>query len=404
MFFYIKKNNLGIYLSLLLIITVVFGIHIYFFKKFSIIDHDFKYHLYFASKIFENNSILSNEIPIHVSTHSLYHILAIVFSMLTGLSLQTAGYYLVPLLSYLILGTIIYNRTSRYKFGNNTGFSFSPAIITLCLMLVGPISFFTFPNLFLGYIGITVYHNPTQILATPLALAVFFLVSEMLTKTTLSKSRLLCLGLATVASLMAKPSYIICLLPALLLLYMYKAYKKIFLNSNLVFFFLSINILVLSWQYWLTYAVQGHETATKIIFAPFLVMGHFAGALAPKLLASVLFPATVYLLFFATARKDARLNLAWLTFGIALVYTYFLAESGHRLYHGNFLWGSFTSLFILFVVSMLFLMKEKNIKTGRELLAIKNNPRLSCCIFIFGLHVLSGVLYYGKILCGGWFG
>lgn len=399
MFEYIFKNQkLSSYISLICLIVLVFGIQIYLFKKVEVENKDITYHLNMAQKMLENNSIVSPNIPSHISARPLYHLLAITFSIITGASLITSGYYLVLLLSYLILAITIYKALIAATIeSENNSFSNHALIIslTLCLMLVGPVSLFSFPKFYFGYIGITVYHNPTQILAKPLSLITFLLLADSLNRTASSMKFKLCLGLISILLLLTKPSYIICLIPSIFLFAMLKLYKREPINLSLIFFFLAANAMVLAWQYWLTYGYGlNNQDHNKIIFAPFLVMRHFAdfSQLLPRLIASVLFPITVYLVFFDAAKKDATLNLAWLTFGVSLFYTYFLAESGSRLYDGNFLWGSQTCLFILFFASTIFLIKEK------KMLPIRKNLMSSfLCIITFSLHLLSGLLNYFSI-------
>lgn len=409
MFTHPKNDKSANYIGLIVLITLIFGIQLYFLQKLGVNDGDYKGHLDFTRKMIQNNSIISKDIPSFISAHPLYHMLTITFSKIIGVSLKVAGYYLVPLLSYIILGLVIYRVLVKEKIKvDNNGFSILDAlIITLCLMLVGPVSFFSYPNLYLGYIGINVYHSPTQILVKPLSLITFLLLIKGLNRRTNSKSFKLCLALVAASSLMAKPSYLICLIPALFLFTMLKLYKNELINLNLIIFFLAVNGLVLACQYWLTLGINDPDHVNKVIFAPFLVMRYYANnSLLLRLIASILFPITVYLALFSSAKKDTTLNLAWLTFGVSLFYTYFLAFTygGSSWVHGDFTWGSQISLFILFVVSTIFLIREKTVRINGELLSIKKDPRLSLCILTFSLHLLSGLLYYFKVLCGGWFG
>ena len=434
MFGYFKSWKLINYISLLALIVLIFGLELYFFQN-SIHNGDFKAYLDLTQKIINNNYIM----PIEAFPNPLYIFLVIIFSKVKGISLNSAGYFFIPLLSYIALGLLMYKNVIKNKVVLNDNYSHDGVIITLCLMLAGPISFLTFPNMYMGYIGINIYHSPTQILAQPLALGVFLLLLSGLERKTISKHFMLSLAVVAFLSLLAKPSYLICLIPALFLFSLFKLYKKYFININLIFFFFLVNFLVILWQYWLTYGASDLDNTTRIIFAPFavmrnnadmawkywqsygifgknfvtnhkiisipfLLMFNFTYSLLPRYIASICFPATVYLAFFDTAKKTASLNLAWLTFGIALLYSCFLAESGYRMYHGNFFSGLHTSLFVLFVSSALFLIKEKNFRISKEVLSIKKNPRLFFCSCIFFLHVMSGTVYYFKIASGGWFG
>jgi len=438
MFGYFKNIRPVYFIIFLILIIFIFGFEIYFFKNNIFSNGDFEFYIDLTQKIIYNNYIIPNE----VFPNPLFIFLTMAASKIKGVSLNVASYFFVPLFSYIILGLLILKRLINVinnKVGFDNNYSRDAIFIALCLMLVGPISFITFPNLFIGYIGINIYHSPTQILAQPLALGVFLLLLSGLEQRTSSKYFMLSLAIVTFLSLLAKPSYLICLIPALFLFALFKLYKKTFINLNLIFFFFLVNFLVIAWQYWLTYGPGDPDTTTHIIFAPFAVLHNhvmlarqywlnfvFSGtildsthetflapflamflsaySLLPRLIASICFPAAVYLAFFDTAKKTTSLNVAWLTFGVALVYSCFMAESGYRMYHGNFLGGMATSLFILFVCSAFFLIKENNLKIRKDLLSFKKNPKLAFCSCVFCLHLLSGILYYFKIVCGGWFG
>jgi hypothetical protein len=82
--------------------------------------------------------------------------------------------------------------------------------------------------------------------------------------------------------------------------------------------------------------------------------------------------------------------LAWLAFLIAAFQNYFLAESGARLYHWNFVWGANITLFILFVVSLMLLL-ELNRPLPESL---KARSKLYALLGIFALHVMSGIVWY----------
>src|SRR5690606_9327 len=91
-------------------------------------------------------------------------------------------------------------------------------------------------------------------------------------------------------------------------------------------------VLILGWQYLLTYGPQQNRLyegeEASILFAPlelFLVHWHVAPLnLLSELVVSLLFPIAVYVLYFREARQDHLLNIAWLIFiaGQALAYLF----------------------------------------------------------------------------------
>src|SRR5207248_602892 len=131
-----------------------------------------------------------------------------------------------------------------------------------------------------------------------------------------------------------------------------------------------------------------------IIFAPLKVYSLYSSWLLPKFILSILFPLTVYLLYFRRATQDFALNLSWLIFLIGSFYAYFLAESGPRFDAGNFGWGAQIALFILFVWSVKFLIRQEIATRGECVGATKRSKRCVTCIMAFGLHLVSGFGWY----------
>lgn len=314
-------------------------------------------------------------------------------------------------LLHIILGVVVY-RFLRHAFSRHPALPAPSilALITLLLLLVAPVTLFQWisndPFRYVSYIGINVYHNPTITVLKPLALLLFWFslhsFAERDTPLSAPTGMLLIAttALLTILSTIAKPSYIICLGPGLVLLAAYRIVRKQPVNLRaLAYGVLLPAFVVLLWQYRLTYAATTDLPETKIVFAPFEVMLRFASmpVLLAKFLLSILFPLCVLALFFRDAIKCVSLNLAWLVFGVGAAYGYLLAETGIRKATGNFLWGTQTSLFILFVVSVAFLVTRAG-GMSPFLRAAWSDWRRLACLLAFGLHVASGILYYVAII------
>jgi hypothetical protein len=156
-------------------------------------------------------------------------------------------------------------------------------------------------------------------------------------------------------------------------------------------------LVTLGWQYRFTYtsAAPGIDNMpARIIFAPLGVYSFYSSWLLPKFIASILFPLAVYALYAKRATQDFALNLSWLIFLIGSFYAYFLAESGPRFASGNFLWSAQVALFILFVSSVVFLMRQEIWARGERVAALKLSTRCVICIIVFGLHFVSGLGWY----------
>jgi hypothetical protein len=264
-------------------------------------------------------------------------------------------------------------------------------VLTLCLLIITPI-FILYPLdhlAYLGYIGISGYHNPTSLLCKPLSLLLFYLVIRYGDDTSISRKAVLGIAGLTIVSSLAKPSYLICLLPALVVLVAYRFLSRKKANWSLLGWGVIIPgsaILLLQTYFGMNYL--GVTDQNPISFSPFVVFSHYSGYLFPKFFLSILFPLCVYILYFKDAHRDKSLNISWLVFFFGAFYAYFLAESATNIWAGDFGWGAEISLFILFVFSLIFFIRELSDFQKRD--AYKIYP----LIIIFGLHVIFGILYY----------
>lgn len=322
-------------------------------------------------------------------SHFLYHALVADLRSLAPaqIPISTAG-LIVEMIFRGLLAVLIY-----YLFYSALGMSrrWQAALyvlLTISLMLVTPINLFTFSqqNLYFGYNGINTYHNPTVELLKPLALAVFlYLLPRLLRVRPAGPLAWLTAALLNVLSTLAKPNYTIVILPLFCLLGAYRFLRRQPFNWPLLIWGTIVpTALLLAWQY---FFLTG-EMARGVGFQPFLI---FRPGLRMTSL-SLLFPIAVYLLYFNAARKEVGLNLAWGGLGIAMTYMYLFYEIGEP-YSRNFGWGGRVTLLIVFIFSMLFLLRQRLLRLQ------DGNPRpvdwrYLLCMAIFGAHLLSGVVWY----------
>jgi len=267
-------------------------------------------------------------------------------------------------------------------------------LLTLALMVITAISYLL-PldhQHYLGYITATVYHNPTVVVLKPLALLLFMQMVQLLRQSSpVRPAQVVWLWLLTIVSTLAKPSYAICLFPVviLILIDLLRKRQEAKVKALLAGFVLPM-ILLLCWQYLVTFSGNGADGGGGFRWAP-LMLHAVSGDLLPKFLLSVLFPLCVYAAFFSAARRDVALNLSWMVFGVSAVYMYGFVESGARMMHFNLGWGAQVSLFLLYVSSVVFLIRQR---AGREAPAPLLRFRPLLCWLVFALHVYSGVCWW----------
>lgn len=284
-----------------------------------------------------------------------------------------------------------------------TGIQTRVGVLAIVAMVIGllvltPVALFHAMDgrYYFGYIGINVWHNPTVISAKPFVLLTFLATlagfperSELEVKTSIGK--IITFALIVVVGAMAKPSFIMCLLPAVLLLAICRSVlfgqpvRWVYLGAGL---FLP-TIGVLAWQSWIYSRYTGGAHA---IFSPLATMSAMSRHLGPKLLLSIVFPVVCYIAWWPAAKSRVRLNLAWLAFIAGLFLTYFVAET-KRTRHGNFLWSAQLALFVLFVESAIFCIERARVKKPDATYETIKSRRTLACAMAFAAHVIFGLIY-----------
>jgi hypothetical protein len=390
-----KEEILAIGLLLLVSIALFWPVKYPDVKTGTLYGWDYVVHTRFAERMAESRRT--------ETSFFLYEILVIAAHLLKPTSNYLLVGKLVALIFDLVTAVVAYAivRKSVYEIFPNRKWllALTSLAVALSVILVAPVSVLTWGshNLLFGYIGINTTHNPTYLLLKPLALLLFLNSLEIFTYQPGSGSRIrfFLTGLLTILATLAKPNYIICLLPALSLLAFYWSLKKRSLDwQRLILGVILPAVIILGWQYLATYTTDRVLRAEGgIVFAPLAVYARDSGMLLPKFFLSILFPLTVYAMYYKDASKDTSLNLAWLNFIFGAFYTYMLAETGLRFQDGNFKWSGQVTLFILFLISVVFFLRQNSGWLSGRVFR-KSGYALSIGAITFGLHLASGVLFY----------
>lgn len=332
--------------------------------------------------------------------HPLFHLgVLIIYSLFPGTSGPQAG-FMISLLMYIFLGFVIYSFYIRPIWGNRQRWveSIAAIVMTLTLMIVSALTILTWNehNLYLGYVIPNAFHSPTMVVLRPLALLIFMYAVRVF----IEEQRfwgwfpVITAAVLMILTSLAKPNYTISLLPALGLFVIYCFFRKQFVNWRLLILGLALPaMVVIGIQTWMLRdsSVGGGAIAA----APFALFDAWNAndRLPLKFGMSVVFPLVVYILYFPKARRDPSLNLGWLTFAFGAFQTYFLVES-ERVSDGNFIWSGQITVFVLFVVSAAFFLRQIY-EPGK---GFTFSRAAVICIVIWALHVASGVLWYATEL------
>ncbi len=365
---------------------------------------DYADHLDFARSFYA-----SGQPPV---PHFLFH--ALVAALIaTGLvhSFAAAGhlaivacYLAIPLLLYGFLWTLF----------RNSGVG-RPSI----LFLAGLATFLAQPITLnhayaVGFFWPEPYHSPTFIMLKPFAIAGFAGAAWYLSHGGGGDVRLTALfTLATAAGALSKPSFLICVLPAVTILAIYRLARRLpFSVAGLLVGLYVPAAVVLAWQAWVTYSGHGTgEYQDSIEWAPFKFMSLLATHLAAKFLLSIAFPLAVTMAYWRQARRDVILQLSWLCFLFGAVYSYSLVERINWA-AGNFTWSGDIAAFTLFLGSVAFWLRwipSQHSENGHPQWAFW------LCGAVLALHAISGARidwfyfahygcapnYQGGFVCGG---
>ncbi len=269
-----------------------------------------------------------------------------------------------------------------------------PVILTLAIMIIAPINLFTLPahNLYFGYIGITVYHNPPIAICRPLALLHFLMFSKGVSDRTASIRHLVWCGITMVIATLMKPNYALVMVPsAVVFAGMSMLRKDVRTLRFIVFGTLIPALLILVGQFLFTYIAPNVEMGeSHIIFAPLLIYGDRSHYILIKFALSILFPLSVLIVFGRQAFKDRYVTIALWIFVAGAIQSYEFAESGTRMYYGNFLWSAQLGLFLWFIASIRYTVQSFT----RERSLVRWSWKSIVLFAVFSLHVMSGITWY----------
>ncbi len=246
-----------------------------------------------------------------------------------------------------------------------------------------------------GMLNFNIYHNSTYIGMKPFALlAVLFLFRILKTYAEQRMSWKDWVGLAgmMLAATAFKPNFIVGFAVAILVVLIVDFIRvrgKHFLNFVIMGSTVLPGFFLTLYQRAALYEADSAGSQLKIGFLTALraVVKH------PEipLLLSFVFPLVVLAFCIKDLKSDKFYRFAWLHMLINLAMTVMLYETGARLRHGNFFWGSYFAIGVVFILSVVKL---------DELIEKKRMGALTVSSMALGAHVLCWVNYVCTIIKG----
>lgn len=390
----VRRRNLRVAATMCLAVALLSGA-VYFRRIAFPTDNDFSLHVLYTQLLVEGKI---GEIPLETLAHpGLQILLALMHTATFGrlglyaslMIVQVAAQVGTALILYLWMGEETKVRSQTLRAFVAAGLTFVAPIV-----LIAP-----WDGLFyFGYIGLASYHNPTIHLLRPFALLSFILACRAFRGAKSPNLLVVAAGVLMATSLLIKPNYALCLLPAMAIVawLRWRAHRPPDWRMLLFGFFLPASIVLLAqWAvgFWMA---RGEETG--FLIRPLEVEQAFSGYLLPKFLLSIVFPVIVLAGYPRGSLREDGLVLAWLAFVFGAAQMYLLAESGDRFYHGNFRWGAQISLFLLFAASAKFLLQT------RAAPGAPHSRRWVIGWAAFAAHLIAGAAYYAHVMVSSGYG
>jgi hypothetical protein len=266
--------------------------------------------------------------------------------------------------------------------------SFLYAIFAFCLIFVMNIPNRLSFTWLIGQFSPNVWHNSTTIVLMPISLLIFMKSLNWLKEPNLNKDLWWNTFLLPI-SMLVKPSFFFVFAPAwaLVILLKFGLSKKLILGSFPLFTGTSLLVVqILQIYYFYPY----HESAGFRI-DPFFVWSNWSYFIPSSILVSIAFPLSVTILFWKEVKSLLDFQFSWLMLLFGIILYALLAENGPFWIQvsNNFGWQLYVADFLLFLVSLRFLLAKTFPFTD---LSWKSSLSWS----LFFIHLGFGILYIIK--------
>ncbi|MGV8906556.1 MAG: hypothetical protein ACOH15_08150 [Acetobacterium sp.] len=255
------------------------------------------------------------------------------------------------------------------------------------------------PYQYISNLGPNIYHNSTYLgmkLIGIIVLIQFFRIVDRYLDVIAIKKWLLFAFLLIIANGI-KPNFFVFFAPAMfvyLLIDLINAKGKKSLNVLILGSAVLPSLLILVIQYTLLFnsAADGGIT---IAFGKMLTMVTDHGFLS--IVQSLAFPLFVLCFNLKDLYKDKKYGFIWLLLLIALLQYLLFIETGDRMAHGNWGWGYTYAIFFAFTGSIYKLYENFQERSQ----SIRGTAYKRIAVMLLTVHLLCGIVYYGKLLLGG---
>lgn len=368
-------------------------------------------YLYYMQTLKLPNFLYESDLPYHIEMALDgwgYSVTAVIYRFLN--LFPHSGHLVAIFLSFCTVATILFVQKSAETYLSDPWQCFGVAAISSmvmpCYVAAAHIT------RYIGYQSGNIWHNSTYIVMkmfAVLTLFAYFLIAKRYAEKLRVKDWLIFAGLLMLTTA-TKTSFVLVFAPAAFCMLLLDLYLKIPLKKVLLVSLTVIpSIVVIFLQNTVLFGGEtGNGIAIDFAYAIYLTTGR------PYLTMplSLLFPLIVLLMNALPVIKQTLADLkerekklvhrefitTWVMWIFAFLEYAFFKETGSRFRDGNFSWGYDLVVFLLFVVSMIYWIKNLKDKD------FASKPiRILYGIFaggILGYHLYCGIYFFIKILGG----
>jgi hypothetical protein len=318
-----------------------------------------------------------------IPSNFMYYLLLLVF---TGGNYSNIAYASVFLLAIFSVGKYLASLFVLKKIISEKEYNVTQVSFIIILNLLTFAIFI--PTLrvdryYLGFFPANVWHNSTIIAVFPFSILLFYYSYRYLQ----TSKGALSIFFMILLNAVFKPSYLFVFIIAFpLFALIHNGISKIYSIIKFILF----TALIIFIQYIVTYYLFPWDKS-GVTVSPFSTFKAWMDVTTAKavlyylvsLILSYLFPISI--LFYKQKRSEPLFVYSLIGLVISHLIFIFIAETGYRAMHGNFVWQIFICSFLIFLVSS-YLMKN-------EIIDFFKKGRISLAPIFLIIHVCFGVLY-----------
>lgn len=375
----LRIKHLVIFAIILSISFFIFYNQVYYPEKYK---SDISAHIDFTIQHFTNGKPIA---------HPGFHYTIYIISEIFNLSIKNAAVVALVINTLFVALVFFYilRRFLKEIISENWILFFTFLLMFISALYV---PFFN-KNIYLGQGSPSVWHNPTLIAVKPWAFLATFYYVILINRNHVRKCEYLILSIIMVLTLIMKPSFAIAFIPGI---FLYILLKKSLFAEKIRKYLITLIIFVPSLMLLLNqyFTKFGEKSDSEVILDFLGVWSRSSPNVSISLILLIAFPVLFLILFPKSVYKNDYLFLSWLSFIIALIQYAIFAETGPKYSHGNFGWGRQIIVPLLYLFSLIELVKVHY---------QKNEPKIKVFLlgFVLCLQFLSGLIYVFQIMITG---